>query len=240
MHAHPLHFGILRTDAVLETLQPEFGDYPVMFRRVFGQLDVPVTFTDIDAQGALPASVDCDAYIITGSRHSVYEELSWLPPLVDFLRQVLREGKKIVGVCFGHQLMAHFFGGRVEQAAQGWGVGVHACQVMGQPPWMGERAAQLALLCSHRDQVQQLPETAELWLSSSFCPLSGFTMGDQVITVQGHPEFSKPYAQALMDMRREMLGEEVYRRGVDSLEQTTDEVRLAGWLLDFVATPRGN
>ena len=236
-----VHITILRTDSVLEQFQPDFGDYPGMFRTVLQDaaqsLDMALSLDDFDVRQGVPdvalQSVT-DAYLITGSRHSVYDDLPWIEDLANFIAAALADGKKVIGICFGHQLMAHYFGGHVAPAEAGWGVGVHASRVTQQQPWMDEDSTQLALLCSHKDQVLRLPEDAQLYLSSHFCPLGGFTLGDQVITVQGHPEFTKPYAQSLMGYRRDLLGEQTYQDGIDSLRQHTDGVRAMQWMLQFV------
>lgn len=248
------HIGILQTDRVLDEFREDHGDYPDMFQRLFSDVDRDVIISSFWVQDVaqLPGDTACDAYLITGSRHSVYDELPWIPPLVDFLQTVLDARKKIIGVCFGHQLMAHYFGGRVAAAPQGWAVGVHQSRMLRRAPWMKtergapgpgtstelgavtERADQIALLSSHKDQVMELPEGAELFATNEFCPIAGFTVGDSVITVQGHPEFSATYAQALMDMRRDLLGDTVYRRGVASLACATDQNVFARWLLQFV------
>jgi len=229
-----IHLGILQTDHVLDEFQAQHGDYTDMFHRLFSAVDESVTFTDYDVQLAVPETVECDAYVITGSRHSVYEELPWIPRLVAYLEQVLAAGKKIIGICFGHQLMAHYFGGRVAAADQGWGVGVHNTRVVRSYPWMVQPMQDVGLLCSHKDQVMALPEDAQLYLAGDFCPLAGFTMGDQVITVQGHPEFQKPYSSALMNKRQSLLGDATFQAGMRSLAQDTDEDQFARWLLAFV------
>ncbi len=229
-----LHLGILQADTVLAHFQSEFGDYPAMFRTLFDTVDANIRFSNFDVQQGLPARLDCDAYLITGSRHSVYDDLAWIQPLVKFLEQVLQANKKIIGVCFGHQLMAHFFGGRVEANCKGWAVGVHASTLVRQAHWMHNNAQSFQLISSHQDQVCQLPSNAEVFASNEFCPIAGFTMGNQVITVQGHPEFKKSYAQVLMDYRRELLGEAVYVNGVASLENSMDPALVAQWMLNFV------
>ncbi len=233
---------ILRTDEVLAEFQPEFGDYPQMFARVLRQVEPALQLDVVDARKQLPGSVESDAYLITGSRHSVYEPLPWIGPLVEFLQQVLDAGKKIIGICFGHQLMAHFFGGAVGPAPQGWGVGVQVSNVCQRKAWMsgGYVSAQtdrLGLLSSHKDQVLEVPAQAEVYLSSDFCPVAGFTLGSQVITVQGHPEFSREYAGALMTRRREMLGERTYREGMNSLSEAVDPDTAVGWMLNFLQLP---
>ena len=233
-----LHIGILQTDSVRPEWQSEHGDYPHMFEGLFAAADERLRFTSYDVQQTAPASIECDAYVITGSRHSVYDDFPWIPALAEFVAAAMAEDRKIIGICFGHQLMAHFFGGRVDVHHGGWAVGVHRSEVITRQSWMPDEAASFALLSSHRDQVQELPQSAEVYLSNEFCPIAGFTMGNQVITVQGHPEFSAPYARALMDSRRDILGEDVYQSGVESLAEITTEDAMARWLLAFAAAGR--
>ena len=233
----PLHLGILQTDSVLEDLQPRFGDYPNMFEDLFRVADPTMRFTTYDVQQALPASLDCDAYLITGCKLSVYDDLPWIAELADFVRMAIAAQKKILGICFGHQLMAHFFGGAVGPAPVGWAVGVQTSDLVQTPAWMtsvGQAPLQLHLVSSHKDQVLELPEGAEVFASSDFCPVSGFTMGERVLTIQGHPELSAEYSQALMGVRRQLLGEQVYLAGLDSLRQDTDEALFTLWMIAFI------
>ena len=229
-----LHVGILQTDSVLPEFVETHGDYPQMFRQLLWGVDDALQFTDYDVQAEVPDDIVCDAYLITGSKHSVYDDLPWIETLVEFLRAALEARRKVIGICFGHQLMAHYFGGRVGPADAGWAVGVHASEVVQQAAWMREQARQVALLSSHKDQVLDLPADAEVYLSNAFCPIAGFTLGNQVITVQGHPEFEKPYAEALLNMREAQLGREVYQQGIESLAEPIHQDQVARWLLDFV------
>ena len=239
MPVDKVRVGILQTDSVLEKFQPQFGDYPQMFERVLHtsaqSMGLQVECVNYPVQSVLPTTIDCDAYLITGSRDSVYDDLPWIFDLVKFLEGALVAGKQILGICFGHQLMAHFFGGRVAPAEGGWAVGVHTSEIVQRRNWMGANTGdRFSLLSSHKDQVAELPDGAEVFATNAFCPIAGFTMGDQVITVQGHPEFTKPYAQGLLDHRRNLLGETVYQQGSASMQQGTDEVLVASWLLAFV------
>lgn len=233
-----VHIGILQTDSVLPQFRQDHGDYPEMFQRLFlslpGRVDAELKFTNYDAQRALPADTSCDAYLITGSKCSVYDDQTWINALVSYLQAVLAARKKVIGVCFGHQLLAHYFGGRVTAAQAGWAVGVHSSRIVREQPWMGGDHAEMALLSSHQDQVVELPEAAEVYMSNDFCPVAGFTIGAQVITVQGHPEFAKEYAGELMHMRREVLGEATYQQGIASLSEATGEKVMARWLLEFL------
>ncbi len=227
-----LHIGILQTDSVLEHLQPVHGDYPSMFMDLFLEQDPQIKFTNYVVQEVMPEAVECDAYIVTGSRLSVYDDEPWIFELAEFIACALNQQKKLIGICFGHQLMAHFFGGLVAPAPAGWAVGIHTSQVETRS-WMEGGGQDLNLLSSHKDQVQQLPEYAQLFASNDFCPLAGFTMHNQVITIQGHPEFNKNYAQALMTHREEVLGQRAYTQGIDSLSKETHSETFVRWALSF-------
>jgi GMP synthase - Glutamine amidotransferase domain len=143
--------------------------------------------------------------------------------------------RPLVGICFGHQLVARALGGETRAADQGWGVGVHECRLVASPPWLPAGTEGFALLCSHKDQVTRLPEGAELLATSAFCPISAFTVGEHLLCFQGHPEFTAAYARELMDFRRELLGEAVHGAGIASLDRPVDSVRVGRWILAFVA-----
>jgi len=235
-----MRIGILRTDSVRPEFQGEFGDYPAMFRAVLmaSADDVPIEFRDYDVQrGEYPATLDeCDAYLITGSRHSVYEDQPWIHRLADFVRELDAAQHKLVGICFGHQLIAHTLGGETRAAEQGWAVGVHDTCVLSPAEWMLPYRERFGLLSSHKDQVVRLPERAEVFAATDLCPNSGFTIGEHILTFQGHPEFSKGYSRALMEARRELLGESRYTAGVESLDQPVHPSVVGRWIINFIAS----
>ena len=116
-----MNIGILQVDSVLPQFQAAHGDYPDMFRGLLeaaahanGQ-SLDVHNIDVLA-GPLPEVDAFDAYVITGSKQSVYEDLPWLPPLVTFVGDAMAQQRPVIGICFGHQLLAHFFGGEVGPA----------------------------------------------------------------------------------------------------------------------------
>ncbi|MFU8814714.1 MAG: glutamine amidotransferase-related protein, partial [Pseudomonadales bacterium] len=216
------------------------GDYPEMFRALLSDAEAlppgmaAPEFVDIQAHhGRFPRPDACDGYVITGSRHSVYDPLPWIPPLVDFVRGALAHRRRVVGICFGHQLIAHFFGGETRAADVGWCVGVQEVEVTQAEPWMTPAAPQLALLSSHKDQVVRLPPGARLFARGERCPLAGFVL-DDVLTFQGHPEFTNAYAGDLLDMREALLGSDCYQRGKASLATSTDSRKVARWMLNFI------
>ena len=115
-------------------------------------------------------------------------------------------------------------------------MGVRETQLVEIPSWLkSEQPRQtFNLLSSHKDQVEELPGGASIFARNDFCPISGFTMGANVMTLQGHPEFSKDYARALMDYRRDILGVDSHARGVSSLEQPIHRSEVISWILNFL------
>jgi GMP synthase-like glutamine amidotransferase len=232
-----MKIGILKADSVLEQFQPEHGDYPDMFvRRLGDNAPESVEFTTYDVEhGVYPNHMDdCDGYVITGSKKSVYDDEDWIRVLEAYVVELHEHLKPLIGICFGHQLVAQALGGKTEAAAVGWGVGVHESTIHSQLPYMEPALAQARVLVSHKDQVTQLPPGASLLASSEFCPNSMFQIGEHIFCMQGHPEFRAGYSKDLMNMRRELLGEAVYAAGIDSLQQDLHSDTIARWIVQFI------
>ena len=231
-----MKIGILQCDSVLDEYQSTFGDYPQMFISLFQKIDLNLTFTTYDLRkGALPLSVDeCDAYITTGSRLSVYDDIPWLPQLQHFISEISQSNIKLVGICFVHQLIADLFSGKTEKSTKGWGVGVAKNKIASQKKWMNPYQRDLKIVVSHQDQVINLPPKAELIGTSGFCPNFMFLLGENILTIQGHPEFSTDYSKALMTHRRERIGEQCYLKALTTLSSPTDDLVLARWILNFM------
>jgi GMP synthase-like glutamine amidotransferase len=231
-----MKLGILKTDAVREEWAGTYGEYPDMFIALLGSRDPELEFSVYDVrEGEYPLTVDeCDAYLITGSRHGIYEDLPWIPALLDFIRELHSKRKKLVGICFGHQAVAQALGGRTEKAAVGWGVGLHRHRFRETPAWFDGGDPEFRVLVTHQDQVVANAEGAKVLAGSEFCPNAVCQLGDHILTFQGHPEFVSGYSRAIMDYRREILGEEVYQAGVASLDEQPDVERMAGWILRFL------
>ncbi len=237
-----LRIGILQADSVLPKFRDEFGDYPEMFASLLGDAAQSLPGVDLElvtyraTEMEFPDSAAaCDGYLITGSKHSVYDDLPWIPALAEFVGDAIGTGVRVVGICFGHQLLAHFFGGSTQPAGVGWCVGVHETEVIEKPGWMQPDLGYFGLLSSHKDQVAQLPEGAVVFARSAACPYAGFMMGERVLTLQGHPEFPKPYSAALMGHREAILGAETYADGIASLAEDVHSDVVGQWLVNFFA-----
>jgi GMP synthase-like glutamine amidotransferase len=234
-----MKLGILKTDAVRTEWVPEFGEYPDMFIGLLHAVDPTMEFRVYDVeQGEYPADIDeVDAYLITGSKSSVYDDKPWIATLMDFVRELSRRHKKLVGICFGHQLVAHALGGRTEKSPKGWGVGLHTHRFSETPHWHDGDDPDLAILVSHQDQVVKNAEGARVLASSEFCENAVCQIGDHILTFQGHPEFVPGYSREIMEFRRELIGEQVYEQGVASLSVAPQGERVARWILNFLQTP---
>ncbi|VAW82149.1 Glutamine amidotransferase, class I [hydrothermal vent metagenome] len=230
--------GILQTDLVKPEFSQLFGEYPSMFQSLLQNIEPRMQFSVYDVRhNVYPDDIhECDAYLITGSRTSVYQPDPWIGVLQEFIITLDQQQKKLVAVCFGHQLVAQTFGGKTEKSNKGWGVGVHTCQVSKHKCWMKPPMHRYRLIVSHQDQVTKLPDDAELLAGSEFCPISLFQRGDNILAIQGHPEFNKAYAQALMQHRQQLLGEPLFNQGIRSLQSPTDTTDIAKWMSAFMVS----
>jgi GMP synthase-like glutamine amidotransferase len=231
-----MKLGILKTDAVRPEWVPRFGEYPDMFVRLLRQADPELQFAVYDVENEqYPADIDeVDAYLITGSKSGVYEDKPWIATLMNFVRELHRRHKKLIGICFGHQLVAQALGGRVEKSAKGWGVGLHTHRFHSSPPWHAEDDMELDILVSHQDQVLEIAKDAKVLAGSDFCENAVTQVGDHILTFQGHPEFVPDYAHAIMTVRRETLGEDVYANGMASMSGKHEGDRVARWIRNFL------
>ena len=233
-----MKLGILNTDAVKPEFAKEFGEYPDMFAEIFHGIDPGIELTTYEVvQGDYPTDIDeVDAYLITGSKLSVYDDVPWINDLKAFVRKLHSSKKKLIGICFGHQLVAESLDGKTGAADSGWCVGVHKTKFTDAAESYGIAGSEFKIPSNHKDQVLQLPTGGKLLASTESCPISAMGVENHILTFQGHPEFSKGYARALLDMRREIFGEDQYQKAVHSLENETDNSQVARWILDFVAS----
>jgi len=230
--------GLLVVGHVDERARHIAGDYPELFSALLAPVGIEVVPYAADS-GQLPTSLDeCDGWLCSPSRHSVYDDEPWIKDVEDLLRDAIARERPFVGICFGHQLLAQALGGRVERAAVGWGVGVESYDVIDRLPFMTPPATQCALIASHEDQVVDVPPQARVFAASEHCPVAGLAVSDRIWTVQGHPEFVPELADYLLSLRVELIGAERVRAARATLTQPTNSEVVAHWIAATVSPQR--
>lgn len=217
--------GILLCGHPPAELQEEFGLYNKHFERLLG----PDAF-DYEAYAVVdqqfPESVsDADAWLLTGSKHGVYENHPWIAPLEQFVRDVVSAQLPLVGICFGHQLIAQALGGTVEKFSGGWAAGTQHYTFSDET---GLDA--VALNAWHQDQVVALPDGARVLASSEHCQYAALAYNDRTVTMQPHPEFSKEFVAGLLAKRGNTLPADIKAYVQDTLKQPIDASGIARWL----------
>lgn len=184
--------GILQTGHSVQRPDAPRREYDDFFReflkgrgftfRTWNVVDMEFPESEAEAQG----------WLITGSKHGVYEDHDFIAPLEDFICRAYAKSIPIVGICFGHQIIAQALGGRVEKFSKGWSVGRQLYDFGGET---------LALNAWHQDQVIEKPSRAETVASNSFCEHAALLYKGKAFTVQAHPEFESDFVETLLDLR---------------------------------------
>lgn len=187
-----MQIGILQTGESPDALRADMGDYPDFFETLLAGRGLTFRRWPV-LRNEFPGSVtECEGWLITGSRFGAYEDHPWIPPLEDFIRKAYAAHVPVVGICFGHQIIAQAMGGKVQKYGGGWSVGPTEYDFGGE---------KITLNAWHQDQVVEKPEGAQVVASTPFCANAGLLYDDRMFSVQPHPEFRKEFMEGLIRYR---------------------------------------
>ncbi|WP_189470219.1 type 1 glutamine amidotransferase [Litchfieldella qijiaojingensis] len=223
---------IFENGLVPDDLKPVHGSYPEMIMRWLSpSLPEAIFHSCSPVLGEpLPFPDTYDGYILSGSRHSSYDELLWMQPMRALLRQVKDINRPIFGICFGHQIMVDAFGGLTQKAKNGWGVGVQKYYSS-----LSSECFSTGAFVFHQDQVAILPPEAKVIGGSEHCPNGIIQYDFPALSVQFHPEFSREYVRELaVRYSGSTIPEVTCRSAINSLDEiSVDSSPLAAYVTDF-------
>ena len=231
-----MRIGILNTDTLKTEFDTKYGQYPAMFSKVLLHAEPKIEIYSYEVQtGEYPDELnECDAYLITGSKVSAYDDIAWIHELKNFIRSIHQHQKKLIGICFGHQLIAAALGGSVERSKEGWHVGIHSAMLKQNSVLFGSAEKEFDLIYNHQDQVVTMPRDSILHASCRNCPIAMLSIGNHILSFQGHIEFEIAYAKDLLNMRRSILGEDIYLNAYESLNAKSMDASVVDWILKFL------
>lgn len=214
-----MKIGILQTGHSPDALIKTTGDYADLFVKLLaGQGFEFKVFSVVDMEFPQGAT-DCDGWLITGSKHGSYEDHAFIAPLEQLIRDIYAADRPLVGICFGHQIIAQALGGKVEKFKDGWAAGRQSYD------WNGQTRH---LNAWHQDQVVTKPADATVCASNEFCEYAALVYGKKAFTVQAHPEFENSFVGALATHRGPGVVPDAVLADVKAnLDKPVDNARLA-------------
>lgn len=223
-----MRIGILETGFPPVELQEAHGTYPDMFARLlaghgFEFRSYPV-LKDVFPEGPQ----DADGWLITGSRFGVYEDHDWIRRAMDLVRQIAAAKVPMVGICFGHQLMAQALGGEVRKSGKGWGLGPVDYEDL-------ETGGTMKIIAVHQDQVEVQPPATKIIAANDFCPIAGLAWTETpALSWQPHPEMTPAFTSGLIEMRRGLTYDDALADGALSrMDQPLTSPALGGRIARF-------
>jgi GMP synthase-like glutamine amidotransferase len=225
-----MKIGILQAGHTPDDLARTLGDYDTLYPDLLAGYGFSFqAYCVVDME--FPDSItESDGWFISGSRYGAYEDHPWIPPLEQFIRDIYADGRPLVGVCFGHQIIAQALGGTVEKYKDGWSVGYTEYDFDGQI---------IPLNAWHQDQVIERPDDAKVIASTDFCRNAGLVYGDKVWSVQPHPEFTAEFVDGLIKGRgKGLVPGDILVDASAKLDKPTDSADIAARMAEFFKKER--
>ncbi|MEJ6392302.1 type 1 glutamine amidotransferase [Gymnodinialimonas sp. 2305UL16-5] len=220
-----MRLGILQCGHVPDEVAATDGAYGALIGTLFAHRGFDQTLWSVVDHDFPPGPDAADGWLVTGSKHGAYEAHSWIPPLEDLIRAIAATDRPLVGICFGHQIIAQALGGQVEKFHGGWQVGRRDYRV-------GDH--HLAMNAWHQDQVTALPPDAQILGETEHCAAAILAIGPRILTVQPHPEFPSSVIETLLEVRSDPLSAGQITAARNALDRPNDNRAMADWLADVL------
>ena len=199
---------IVKTGTTIPSVARRRKDYESWIATAMGMAERQVEVARVYEGDALPPPHTVAAAVVTGSSAMVTDRDPWSERTGEWLARAAEQGTPVLGICYGHQLLAHALGGRVDYNPLGRQIGTldvalhdtveHDALFSGFP-------RTLHVPVSHRQSVTVLPPGATLLASSARDPHHAFAFGEHVWGVQFHPEFDADIVRGYIAARPDQL-----------------------------------
>lgn len=228
---------ILKTGNTVPGIPRERGDFEDWIRAGMGLPDDACLVVNVMAGEALPEPETVAGIVVTGSPAMVTDRLDWSEASAAFLRLAAEAAIPVLGICYGHQLLAHALGGSVGFHPGGREIGTTAVTLTaaaGEDALFAGLPRSFPVNASHRQTVSGLPPEAVVLASNPFEPFHAVRFRESVWGLQFHPEFAADVMLAYLDERKEVLVAE----GLDpaALRDNVQQTPVAASLLQAFAT----
>ncbi|KAG4427341.1 hypothetical protein IFR05_017175 [Cadophora sp. M221] len=249
MPSPPLRIAILECDTPLENTKAKYGGYGGVFTALLkagadalnhpglsSSSGLDLSTWDVVTAQSYPSLDDIDAILLTGSKHNSFDNDPWILKLVDFVKRVLDQRRvRIIGVCFGHQILGRALGAKVARSQEGWEISVTAIDLTKKGQELFGQTS-LALYQMHRDIVYDYPEGVEPLASTGKCSIQAMYIRNRYISVQGHPEFTEEIMREIVKLRHStgLFTDEMEKDAIERVDRNQDSIVVSQVFLKFL------
>ncbi|KAF2275561.1 class I glutamine amidotransferase-like protein [Westerdykella ornata] len=245
----PLRIAILECDTPLDGTRAKYGGYGGVFKALLSRAADALEDPDISSKNAFEFSIydvvnkqeypdleNIDAVLLTGSKHNSFDDHPWILKLMDFVKMVLQQDRvRMIGVCFGHQIIGRASGVKVGRSDDGWEISVLPVQLTEKGKELfGQDTLNIHQM--HRDIVFEYPKEVEKLGASPRCLVQGMYVKGKFITIQGHPEFNDEIVSEILRNRNAqgIFDDVQYKEAMDRVKNPHDGIAVAKGFLRFL------
>jgi GMP synthase-like glutamine amidotransferase len=233
---------VFQTGLVPEVIRDQFDGYGKMIADLIDRDREYFEFEIISPlEGdVIPKIDEIEGLAISGSALGVYDDAPWMEDLRTLIRDAYAKNIPMVGICFGHQLMAEALGAKVEKSQKGWGLGRHSYKIEHRPDYMSDAPAEMQFSVVHQDQVLELPQKARLVGGNEFAPYAMLDYENgAAFSIQAHPEFADEYTKTLFEVRKgHAYPVEAAEAAIDTIDGQNSNALMGSFMKRFFLTAK--